>query len=137
MNQPIATLQGKPETDRAPFLRTTGDNHRDSHVVAWLIGLWDDDLLRQRCGCLKGNLADGVIECRPLEIIPSTVGCDDSIMQMGRGVKYIRIMGREPFRDLFQFGEIIAEEIALTERRQTLSQGERPQPRLLDDRLSL
>src|SRR5215813_1606493 len=137
MNQPIGTLQGKPETDRAPFLRTTWDNHRDSHIVARFLALWGDNLLRQRCGGLKGTQTDGVIECRPLEIIPSTVGCDDSVMQMGHSIKYIRIMGCQPFCDLFQFGEVIAEEIALTERCQTLSQRERPQPRLLDNRLSL
>src|SRR5919108_2482505 len=81
--------------------------------------------------------ADPITECRSLEIISPTVGGDDAVMQMGYGVKYIRVMGRQPFRHLFQFGEIIAEEIALTERRQTLSQGQRPQPRLLDDGLSL
>ena len=118
MNQPIGTLQGKPETDRAPFLRAARDDHRDGHIVARLIGLWEDDLLHQRCGSLKGTLANRIIEYRALEIISSTVGGDNSVMQMGHGVHHIRVMGRQPFRDLFQFGEVVAEEIPLTERRQ-------------------
>jgi hypothetical protein len=58
-------------------------------------------------------------------------------MQVSHSVYHIRLMGGQSFRYLFQFGEVIAEQIPFAERRQTLPEGERPQTRLLDDRLTL
>ena len=97
MNQPIGTLQGKPETDRAPFLGAARDKHGDGHIIARLCDLWQDDFLHQRCCGLQGTLADRIAELCPLEIISPTEGRDSPIMQMGHGVQDIRVIGPSAF----------------------------------------
>src|SRR6266571_8912729 len=140
-NSHIRSLQGKSQPYRPPFLAALGDIHRDGHIVAGRLGLRDGEALYQWLCRLQGTQSDGIIEDFPLEstflldecseLTILTERSDFPIAQMDHGVHHIIIVGRYLRRHLFKLGEVIAEEIALTEGGQTCCQSNRAQSRLV------
>jgi len=68
-----------------------------------------------------------------LEIISAAEHRHSPIVEMRYNVQDVLVVSRHFLGCLFEFDEVIAEESALTQRRQTQRQGDRSQPILFEN----
>src|SRR5215471_3446455 len=132
----LGTGKRKAQAHGTPLASASWDEDGDSHIVPSSANFHCRNFLDEGLSCPQSLLTHWIIEGLALPFGMAAIGCDLPIVQVDNSVRHILIF-RSLLGHLLEFAKVIAQQVALAERRKVGGQGEGTLLRFMSDHLAL